>query len=92
MSRNCDVESTSLEKSLDTSQHAIHLTFPQRRALGELVRATAGRTAKSMFVRSDVLWRLEEQGLVARNFHQQWRITQAGEAAYEAAREAGWPD
>jgi hypothetical protein len=60
------------------------LTFPQRRALGELRRATVGRDAASIFTRSDVLWRLEERGLVARNYHQQWRITPAGEAAYDA--------
>lgn len=60
------------------------LTFPQRRALGELMRATTRRSAKSIFTRSDVLWRLEERGFVARNGHDQWHIMPAGEAAYEA--------
>ncbi len=66
------------------------LTFPQRRALGQLVGATVGRSAKSLYTRSDVLWRLEERGLVTRNLHDQWRITSAGEAAYDAAQERGW--
>lgn len=61
-----------------------HLTFTQRRALGGLLRATTGQDAKSLGVRSDVLWRLEERGLVTRNLHNEWRITSAGEAAYES--------
>ena len=64
------------------------LTFPQRRVLGDLMRATTGRNAKSLHTRSDVLWRLEERGLVSRNLHQQWRITTKGEQQYEAAMEA----
>ena len=72
----------------DTHYMTNELTFPQRRALGELRRATVGRSAKSIYTRSDVLWRLEERGLVSRNLHQQWRITPAGERAYEAAMEA----
>ena len=67
---------------------AERLTFPQRRALGELLRATVGRSPASIFTRRDVLWRLEERGYVARNLHDQWRITPAGERAYEAAMEA----
>lgn len=63
------------------------LTFPQRRALGELTRATTARSARSIFTRMDVLWRLEGRGLVARNFHDEWHITPAGEAAYEAWHE-----
>lgn len=66
------------------------LTFPQRRVLGDLMRATAGRTAKSLHTRSDVLWRLEERGYVARNIHQQWRITAEGQRIYERSREGGW--
>ena len=54
------------------------------------MRATVGRSVGSLGTRSDVLWRLEERGLVSRNFHHQWRITSAGEAAYEASRDAGW--
>lgn len=61
------------------------LTFPQRRALGELLRASRSRTAKSIFTRSDVLWRLEECGLVRRNIHNEWSITLAGEDAYAEA-------
>jgi Mn-dependent DtxR family transcriptional regulator len=61
------------------------LTFPQRRALGELKRsAVRNRTAKSIFTRSDVLWRLEERGLVARNPGGMWHITPKGEAVYDA--------
>lgn len=63
------------------------LTFPQRRALGELKRATTGRTARSIYTRSDVLWRLEERGYASRNLHNDWRITSAGEAAYDAWHE-----
>lgn len=63
---------------------AERLTFPQRRALGELLRATTSRTAKSIFTRSDVLWRLQERGYVTRNIHQEWRITPAGQQAYDA--------
>ncbi len=68
-----------------TRQPTRPLTFPQRRALGELQRATRGRTAKSIFTRSDVLWRLEEWGYVTRNLHDEWRITRAGEDAYAEA-------
>lgn len=64
------------------------LTFPQRRALGELVRATVPRSPRSIFTRRDVLWRLEERGLVRRTIHDDWTITAAGEAAYDAAMEA----
>lgn len=71
----------------DERDHA-PLTFPQRRALGELKRATVGRSAKSIFTRRDVLWRLAERGYVARNLHDEWRITSKGEQAYEAAMEA----
>lgn len=61
------------------------LTFAQRRALCELRWATRSRTANSIFTRSDVLWRLEERGLVTRNIHDEWQITRAGEDAYTEA-------
>jgi hypothetical protein len=61
------------------------LTFPQRRALGELRRATVPRSARSIFTRSDVLWRLEERGFVTRSIGDVWRITSRGERAYEEA-------
>lgn len=48
------------------------------------------RDAKSIFTRSDVLWRLEERGLVARSLFDQWRITPAGERAYRACM--GWDE
>lgn len=68
------------------------LTFPQRRVLGDLMRATVGRTAKSLGVRSDVLWRLEERGLVSRNLHDEWRIRPEGERQYERAMETLYGD
>jgi ribosomal protein S19E (S16A) len=43
-----------------------------------------GRTAKWLGVRSDVLWRLEERGLVSRNAHERWRITDKGRAVLRA--------
>lgn len=64
------------------------LTFPQRRALGELVRATVPRSPKSIFTRRDVLWRLQERGFVGRTFADAWYITPAGERAYEEAMTA----
>ena len=64
------------------------LTFPQRRALGELLRATVARSPESIYTRRDVLWRLAERGYVARNLHDQWHITTKGHQAYEAAMEA----
>jgi hypothetical protein len=68
---------------------AASLTFPQRRALGELSRSSVvSRSARSIFTRSDVLWRLEERGLVARNAHDQWHITPKGQEQYEAAMAA----
>ena len=67
---------------------AAGLTFPQRRVLGDLMRATVSRDARSLNTRSDVLWRLQERGYVTRNLHHQWRITPAGERAYEAAMDA----
>jgi len=44
-------------------------------------------TAADMGVRSDVLWRLEERGLVARNAHEQWHIRQAAKDALAATGE-----
>lgn len=38
-------------------------------------------TPQRIGVRSDVLWRMEERGLVARNAHDQWRITPKGRDA-----------
>lgn len=53
------------------------LTRTQRYALGEL-RFYSRRTPRDIGVRSDVLWRLEERGLVQRNLHEEWSITSAG--------------
>lgn len=72
----------------ETRLYAKVLTSAQRRALGGLVNiAVQGKTAKQLFVRSDVLWRLEEAGLVTRSFTDLWRITPNGEAAYYASRQ-----
>lgn len=61
------------------------LTFPQRRALGELERSSVRcRTAKEIFTRSDVLWRLAERGYVASTTGDRWYITPEGQAAYDA--------
>lgn len=68
---------------------AMKLTFPQRKALGGLLRSSVGRlTPKQLHVRADVLWRLQERGLVASSGHGDFHITQAGQAAYEEAMEA----
>jgi hypothetical protein len=64
----------------------VTLTFPQRRALGELMRATVPRSPRSIFTRADVLWRLEERGYVGRTIHGDWYIL--GQAAYEAAMDS----
>lgn len=63
------------------------LTFPQRRALGELSRATVARSPRSIFTRRDVLWRLGESGYVVRTSSDLWRITPAGQKAYDEAME-----
>jgi hypothetical protein len=44
-------------------------------------------TASEVGVRSDVLWRLEERGLVARNLHEKWHIQPAGQAAVDEYQE-----
>lgn len=43
----------------------------------------AAMSARRLGTRSDVLWRLEERGLVQRNAHQQWRIEPAGKQALD---------
>ena len=53
-----------------------------------ILRALSGPTrtpmsARTLHTRSDLLWRLEERGMVQRNAHQQWRILPAGERALE---------
>lgn len=61
-----------------------NLTFPQRKALGNLSRSSTGRrTARQLGVRSDVLWRLQERGFAASNIHNEWHITTRGQAAYD---------
>lgn len=40
-------------------------------------------TAKQIPVRSDVMWRMEERGWVARNYFEAWHILPAGEQALE---------
>ncbi len=63
------------------------LTFPQRKALGGIIeRSTQHATAKQLGVRSDVLWRLEERGLVTRSLHEEWYVTRAGQEAYDASK------
>lgn len=59
----------------------MRLTRRQRTVLASL--ETGSRTARWLGVRSDVLWRLEERGLVARNgdMEPRWRITDAGRLA-----------
>lgn len=59
------------------------LTRRQMTVLGSLEFGN-GRTAKWLGVRSDVLWRLEERGLVSRNAHERWRITDKGRAVLRA--------
>lgn len=63
---------------------ARHLTKRQRTVIDTLSFGSP-RTARWMGVRSDVLWRLEERGLVARNadMEPRWRITDAGRLAVE---------
>lgn len=58
------------------------LTRPQAIVLRALSHG-GYRTARELGVRSDVLWRLEERGLVGRNLHQQWHIRQAGTEALD---------
>jgi hypothetical protein len=61
------------------------LTRRQRTTLDTLY--FQARTARWMGVRSDVLWRLEERGLVARNSDTEprWRITPAGREALDGS-------
>lgn len=66
------------------------LTAAQRRALGGLRNASGAMTPRGLHTRSDVLWRLEEAGLVTRSFTNLWHITSAGVMAYEASRDRGW--
>jgi hypothetical protein len=53
---------------------------------------TGHRSAREMYVRSDVLWRMEEAGWVARSYtalkrpDDQWYIKLAGNAAVERYR------
>ena len=44
------------------------------------------RTARWMGVRSDVLWRMEERGWVARNAHDEWHIMPRGRDALDRHR------
>jgi hypothetical protein len=57
------------------------LTRRQRTVLMSL--ETGSRTARWLGVRSDVLWRLEERGLVSRNsdMEPRWTITLKGREA-----------
>jgi hypothetical protein len=63
-------------------------TTRQATVLATLASATGSgkRTAKDMHVRSDVLWRMQEAGWVARTLHQEWYIRDAGQAALERWR------
>lgn len=60
------------------------LTDPQKAALAEVGRRAVQTDAKSLGVRSDVLWRLEGMGLVRQNLAECWRITPEGERALDA--------
>lgn len=55
------------------------LTTRQRTTLSSL-SPRGGLRARELGVRSDVLWRLEERGLVARDLHERWYLTDAGRA------------
>lgn len=44
-------------------------------------------TARELGVRADVMWRLEERGLAARNAHEKWYILPAGREALAAELE-----
>lgn len=60
------------------------MTTRQKGALIALSMSSGPVSARHIGVRSDVLWRLEERGLVARNAHEQWYIRDAGRRALEA--------
>ena len=53
------------------------LTRRQQTILQSLA-VSNGETAKQLGVRSDVLWRLEEMGLVVRTIHERWLLTGRG--------------
>jgi hypothetical protein len=67
------------------------LTRRQAIVLRRLYNDVSAMSARDIGVRSDVLWRLEERGLVTRNTHQQWRIRPAGRTALDdyTAAQAG---
>lgn len=55
-----------------------------------VLRALSGgdsMSARDIGVRSDVLWRLEERGMVGRSVHHQWRIRLTGKQALDAYTE-----
>jgi len=61
-------------------------TLTRRQAI--VLRTLSGPSSTAMsgrdlHTRSDLLWRLEERGLIQRNAHQQWRILPAGEQALD---------
>lgn len=51
-----------------------------------MATGTGHMTAKQIGVRSDVLWRIEEAGWVARTLHDKWYIRPGGRAALERWR------
>jgi hypothetical protein len=59
------------------------LTIRQYTVL-QTLRMGRRMTARQIGVRADVLWRLEERGLVGRNMHDQWRIRPDGVEAVDA--------
>jgi hypothetical protein len=64
-----------------------HRALTRRQAIVLRTLSGPSRTpmsARTLHTRSDLLWRLEERGLVHRNAHQQWRILPAGEQALDA--------
>ena len=75
---------------------ADRLTRPQAIVLRRLYNDTCAVSAREIGVRSDVLWRLEERGLVTRTWgpcrrpDAQWRIRPAGRTALDeyTARQA----
>jgi hypothetical protein len=66
--------------------------WPTRRQVTVLrtIRHTAMR-ADQIAVRSDVLWRMEEVGWVARNLHEVWHILPAGLAIVREWEDAHLP-
>jgi hypothetical protein len=67
---------------------AVPASWPTRRQQTVLWTLRHGQkmTAAQIGVRSDVMWRMEEVGWVARDLHNVWHILEAGAAVSDKAR------